>query len=230
MYQHLFFDLDHTLWDFETNASLTLTQLFEDFRLGDLTDCTIPGFLATFHRINYQLWADFDTGRISQATLRESRFRLVFEACGLSKFAQNQEFADLYLQICPTQPHLLPHTQEVLMYLKEKNYRLHILTNGFPDTQTVKLKSGGILHFFENVITSDLAGSRKPDRRMFDMALQTANALPTQSLMTGDTLETDIAGAINAGWDTVFFNPGHKKHRSLPTFEIQSLREMTAFL
>ena len=225
MHSHLFFDLDHTLWDFERNANETLTELFNSFQLEKYSDTPLPFFLNTFQETNHALWHLFNQGIVSQAHLRETRFKMVFEKCGMA-FKQTELFAEIYLETCPRKSHLIPGAEDVLAYLSEKKYPMHIITNGFPDTQFVKLQAGGILHYFENVITSDSSGFRKPDKKIFEFALAKARTHAHTSFMIGDTLETDVTGASQAGMKTVFFNIRNETHKAAPDFEIRELAEL----
>jgi putative hydrolase of the HAD superfamily len=226
---HIFFDLDHTLWDFERNSNETLSELFDSYQLYNYTNISRHDFLAVFQQTNAQLWNDFNAGKITQAELRTRRFPMVFENCGIL-LDKVDDFGETYLKICPTKSHLIPGTMEVLGYLNSKNYPLSIITNGFPDTQYIKMKSGGISHFFEHVFTSENTGFKKPDKRMFEVALAKTKVLAQNSMMIGDTLEADIKGAQNAGMKTVFLNIHEELHTHSPDFEIKKLHELKAIL
>jgi len=227
-YQHIFFDLDHTLWDFERNANETLSELFENYNLKQHSQEPLEVFLQNFHSINNNLWDLYNVGKISQADLRNKRFNLVFK--DFINFDRTQVFADEYLNKTPQKPHLIPFAKEILDYLSKKNYHLHIITNGFSDTQFIKLKSGEIHHYFKNVFTSSISGFKKPEIEMFEYAISQSKANIENSIMIGDTIESDIIGALNAGIDTVFYNPLAKTHNSKPTFEIINLNELKQIL
>ncbi len=227
-YEHIFFDLDHTLWDFERNANETLSELFVKYNLNQFTEEPLEVFLQNFHSINNNLWDLYNIGKISQADLRNKRFNLVFK--DFINFYRPEEFADEYLSKTPQKPHLMPFAIEILDYLSDKNYHLHIITNGFSDTQFIKLKSSKIHHYFKNVFTSCISGFKKPEIEMFEYAISQSKANIENSIMIGDTIESDIIGAKNAGIDTVFYNPFVKPHNSTPTFEIKNLNELKQIL
>jgi len=232
MYKHLFFDLDHTLWDFDKNSHETLAEMHTHFSMQEIVPLT--KLLDTFLKVNLILWEKHNADIIDQHTLRLTRFPLVFEAMGVEMPVSSEELSVMYLDLMPKKPHTLPHAIEVLEYLKPK-YPLHIITNGFPEIQDIKLASAGISHYFDLVITSAQAGCRKPSRGMFDYMVRELQTVPTDCLMIGDNWEADVMGARNAGIDQVFFNP--KMNTALPapdadtkTFYIQSLKELINIL
>lgn len=230
-YKHIFFDLDHTLWDFERNSSEVLLQLYDDHQLKDLGGFSKEDFCAKFRVINHELWSSFNKKKLTRDSLRSNRFNLVLEALGSGNGNMGQMLAEDYMLRCPTMPYIFPFAQEVLHYLKnEKKYALHIITNGFEDVQHVKLTSSRLSHYFQEVITADSAGYQKPDKEIFDYALTKTCCLNEECLMIGDNLEVDIIGAKNARIDQVFFNPLKMSHKETITFEISCLSELLKIL
>ncbi|HAA14231.1 MAG TPA: noncanonical pyrimidine nucleotidase, YjjG family [Cytophagales bacterium] len=229
-YQHLFFDLDHTLWDFDRNSTETLRELYSEFDFEGRYQFSEDRFLNTFLEVNHALWMDYNHGRIDRNHIRTRRFDLVLDALDASATDRPADLGEVYLARCPLKPHTLPHTHDVLDYLQAKGYALHIITNGFSDVQDKKLKAAGLDHYFDVVVTSETNGHKKPSPEIFYFALQSAKADLDNSLMIGDNLETDIAGAQAIAMDQVFFNPRKHYHPHRPTFEISSLDEMKTFL
>lgn len=226
-YKHVFFDLDHTLWDFEKNSSAVLAELYDYHKLIEFASFTKEDFCAKFKEINNMLWSSFNKKQLDKATLRENRFSLVMEALGVKGENISKKLASDYLLRCPTMPHVFPFTQEVLHYLKnEKQYILHIITNGFEDVQHVKLRSAGLSSYFQEVITADVAGCQKPDKAIFSYALSKIQCKEDECIMIGDNLEADIAGARNASIDQVYFNPLRQPHKETITYEICCLSEL----
>lgn len=230
-YKHIFFDLDHTLWDFETNAALVLEQLYHAH---NLEGRGVPSF-KDFHQVymvhNEKLWDRFRKGFITRNDLRSKRFRLTLLDFKIGDEKLCEALSVQFLEELPTQTALFPHAKEVLEYLAAKNYPLHMITNGFEETQLRKMKSSGIDHFFTHVITSESAGSLKPYREIFDFAVTKAAATADSSIMIGDALDIDILGAYNAGIDQVYFNPLVPATGELkPTFVINSLAELKMIL
>lgn len=228
-YQHIFFDLDHTLWDFERCSCETLEELFETYQLSALAPITSARFVETFRNINRNLWTLYSSGQISQQELRKTRFIRILNELNIDDVSVAQRLADEYIYLCPQKPHLLPYAREVLEYLQDK-YVLHIITNGFADIQEVKMQSASITGFFKEIITSEKAGCQKPNRKIFDFALQQTNAHPKHCIMIGDSLDSDIQGAINAEMDHVFFNYEQITHQATPTYEIKCLSELKQLL
>ncbi len=228
-YKHLFFDLDNTLWDFTTNSRETLLELFEKYALEKLGVPSFDFFHEKYVERNIMMWEQYRLNKIDKETLRAKRFEYTFWDMGLDPELVPEGIEHDYVMAGPRRNKLFPHAKETLQYLSLK-YRMHIITNGFEEVQHLKLQSSGIDHFFENVITSDQVGHKKPDVRIFHHALEAASTQAHEVIMIGDGLDVDIAGARNAGWDSVFFNPLNLKHDEQVTYEISSLEGLKAFL
>lgn len=228
-YSCLLFDLDHTLWDYETNAEETLKDLFVRFKLEERGVTSFRYFVETFRRINRDLWDRYDRGLIGQETIRTERFDRVFRDTGIEDSRSALEFSKFYLQELPQKKNLLPEARETLEYLHPR-YPITVVTNGFDEIQSAKIASAGIGHYFRHVVTSQRAGNKKPSRRIFEFALEQTGHAPEQAVMVGDNLQTDIAGAAAAGIDTVFYNPGQTIHSVPVTYEIKSLKELRLML
>jgi putative hydrolase of the HAD superfamily len=229
MYKHVFFDLDRTLWDFETNSYETLCELIEKYKLKEKGIVSIDNFIADYYKINDTLWDEYRKGTVDKETLRYQRFHKAFLKYGIEDEELTVNFGNDYVYLSPLKTNLFSHTIEVLEYLKPK-YELHIITNGFEEVQHIKMKNSGIENYFSEIITSERAGFKKPDKRIFDFSMQLTNAFPAHSLMIGDSLEADIIGAKNAGLHQVFFNNHNQTHQEDVTYEIKSLKELFNFL
>jgi putative hydrolase of the HAD superfamily len=230
-YKHIFFDLDHTLWDHDTNSKLALEEVFHQYDLTRLGMVSPTVFYQKFTEINHQLWDDYEQGKIQQPELRHQRFRLIFSALGCNEHSQCDEISDTYIAISVKKPNLLPNAKAVLDYLHPK-YPMHIITNGFIEVQDIKMISGGIKHYFGEIITSQNSGFKKPDVGIFEYALKLINADPADCIMIGDSFPSDIVGATKAGIDAVFFNPESRKQSiSLtPKHEVKDLAELMDIL
>ncbi|PJJ47715.1 YjjG family noncanonical pyrimidine nucleotidase [Hymenobacter chitinivorans] len=228
-YRHLFFDLDHTLWDFEKNADETLRTLFERHNLGRFGTFTVDQFIDRYRDVNHALWRLYQNNKITQQQLRSIRFVRTLTKLGVDEadvpFNISQQFTDLL----PQKSAVFPFTHEVLDYLQGK-YTMHLITNGFKDIQHLKLTSSNLTDYFQEVITSECSGYLKPDARMFRHALARTGATAAESLMIGDNLECDVLGAYNAGIDQVYFNPEKRRHFASTTYEISCLSELRDIL
>ncbi len=229
-YKHLFFDLDHTLWDFETNAKNTMNHLYEQFSLKNIGIHDFDLFYAQYSIHNQKLWQRYHNGFIKSEELRWKRIwhALLDFKIGDEKLAK--EMSVQFLDMLPNRTALFPYTIEILQYLKNKQYRLHLITNGFEDVQHNKLKYSGLTDFFEAVITSEGSNSLKPNKEIFEFALNKTGASTKESLMIGDNLEADIAGAMNAGIDQVFVNHTNETTDLKPTYIIYELKELENIL
>ncbi|QRR03051.1 YjjG family noncanonical pyrimidine nucleotidase [Dyadobacter sandarakinus] len=229
-YEHLFFDLDHTLWDFDKNSSESLEEIFHSQTLHQHGVHSCDDFISSFLKINAKLWNDFDTGQIHHTYIRQNRFRLVFESLGLACPDNHLEIGELYLQTLPDKKHLLEGASQVLDYVTAAGYKLHIITNGFNEVQARKLSGSEISHYFEHVITFENAQAKKPDPRIFEYALSVSGAKAGNSLMIGDNWIADVMGAKQAGLDTVYYNPAGLTFDQTPTYDIRKLDELLLIL
>jgi putative hydrolase of the HAD superfamily len=229
-YKHIFFDLDDTLWDFRTNSGESLRAMFHKYELDKTAGISsVEEFILKYQERNIMMWEQYRLGAIDKTELRSKRFELTFWDMGIDTSLVPPGISEDYLVHMATRNNLFPHTREILGYLSAK-YSLSIITNGFPDVQYNKLKSTDLSNFFSGVFTSEGVGHRKPDVNIFLHALQSIGAKAEESLMIGDGLDVDIAGARNAGIDQVFFNPLKTSHTHEVTYEIHSLLELKNFL
>lgn len=229
-YKHLFFDLDHTLWDFDANAKATLQQLHIDLNLVDKGVHDFDLFYKNYLVHNEKLWERYRSGYIKQEELRIKRMWLTLLDFKVANEALARQLSELFLQLLPTRTILFPDTKEVLQYLKDKSYQLHLITNGFESIQHGKLKSSGLTGFFSQVITSEGSNSLKPQKEIFDYALMKTGANVNESIMIGDSIEVDIAGAIAAGMDQVHVNYNSAEQSLRPTYTITALNQLKEFL
>jgi putative hydrolase of the HAD superfamily len=225
-YQHLFFDLDHTLWDFEANSRKTLTDIYEELALHTRGINDFDLFHKNYLVHNDKLWARYRNGYIKVDELRWKRMWLTLLDFKIGDEKLARLMGDRFLDLLPSRNLLFPHTIEILEYLTGKGYQLHLITNGFEKTQHSKLKNSGIDKYFKEVITSEGSNSLKPHKEIFDYAFKRARALPQHSIMLGDSIEVDIQGAINAGIDQVFVNHINASPDLKPTYTVHSLREL----
>ncbi|MAH82322.1 MAG: noncanonical pyrimidine nucleotidase, YjjG family [Flavobacteriaceae bacterium] len=207
----IFFDVDHTLWDFEKNSALTFNKILDqyDFPFSN------KEFLDIYIPINKKYWDDYSKSKISKENLKIGRLKKTFTELRF-KYSEKLiiEISDLYIKNLPKQTFLFNGVLDILKYLKPK-YKLHIITNGFEYVQQKKLEFSGIRHFFDKIINSENAGAKKPSNKIFNYALKLTNQKSGNCLMIGDNFEADIMGAINIGMNAIHFNstgePYHNK-------------------
>ena len=229
-YKDLFFDLDHTLWDFETNSKETIQELYTTHRLADLGIVDFDGFYSTYSAHNHRLWDRYTKGFIKQEELRWKRVYLSLLDFKVANEPLAKEMSQAYLEILPNKKHLFPYTIEILDYLKEKDYKMHLITNGFESVQFKKIKNSGLQDYFIEVITSEASNSLKPQKEIFEYALKYANASVEKSIMIGDNEFADIQGGINMGMDTVFVNHIQAIPTIPATYTITHLKELETIL
>jgi len=232
-YRHLFFDLDNTLYDFDVNAFLALKETFTQLGLIELLP-SFEKFFTVYTTINNELWALYREKKIIKDVLRELRFQRSLSEFGVIPPIPYAEIDDLYLKLMPAQTNLFPETIEVLTELKRRGYTLHIITNGFKEVQSEKLVNTGLGKFITNVFISENIKAPKPSKEIFEYSIKSSNARKKESLMIGDSWESDIIGAKNFGIDQVFFNPSKQVvdtgKYGKPTFLIDELIQLLDIL
>ena len=229
-YKYLFFDLDHTLWDFDANARATLQQLYRELNLEQRGVKDFEVFHKNYLLHNHKLWARYRNGYIRQEELRLKRMSLTLLDFQIADEALTHQLSEKFIELLPSSTLLFPDTILVLEYLTKKQYQIYLITNGFELTQQNKLKNAGLSPYFKEVITSESSNSLKPHREIYEYALQKTGATIKESLMIGDSIEVDIAGALNVGMDQVHVNYQGVAQELKPTYTISALSELKNFL
>ncbi|HEX4851086.1 MAG TPA: YjjG family noncanonical pyrimidine nucleotidase [Puia sp.] len=225
-YRHLFFDLDHTLWDFDANSRETLRELHEkmDLRTRGVHDFDL--FHKSYLVNNEKLWDRYRKGFVKVEELRWKRMWLTLLEFKIGDETLAREMGNLFLDLLPTRKLLFPYAKEILDYLRNKQYQLHLITNGFEKTQYTKLQTAGLQEYFLEIITSEGSNSLKPNKEIFDYAFSKTGASKEESIMIGDSVDVDIQGAINAGIDQVYVNHLNIEPTIQPTYTVYSLKEL----
>ena len=199
---HVFFDLDHTLWDFEKNSALAIETIFNKYGI----NVDLQLFLFHYVPINIKYWEWYRVDKITQLELRLGRLKDTFQLVNYEIDDDKIIFlSEEYIEYLPKFNHLFDGAIEILDYLKPK-YNLHIITNGFQEIQDNKLKNSNIDHYFTTITNSEMAGVKKPNPKIFDYAITEANASKTNSIMIGDCIDADVNGALNFGMQAILFN------------------------
>lgn len=229
-YKDLFFDLDHTLWDFELNSKETMQELYINHNIAALGITDFDAFFNSYTAHNHRLWDRYAKGFIKQEELRWKRIYLSLLDFKIANEPLSRAMSVEFLQILPTKKKLFPHTIEILNYLKGKDYNMHLITNGFESVQFQKIQNAKIAHYFTKVITSEASNSLKPNKEIFEYALKSSNATLSKSIMIGDNETADIQGGINIGMDTIFVNHLNVAPTLPATYTITHLKELEAIL
>lgn len=223
--EHIFFDLDHTLWDFDRNSALAFREIFRK----QCIEIDLDDFLQVYKPINFKYWELYRNNSVSKEALRYGRLKesfdsLRFEACDTTI----NTIAEDYIEYLPNNNHLLEGSIEILDHLS-KTYKLHIITNGFEEVQQRKMINSGIFDFFQTITTSEEAGVKKPHPQIFEKALQKSEASPRKSVMIGDNLEADIIGASQFGLHAIYLDPNDLvSQNKFP--QIKKLKELLNYL
>jgi len=225
-YKDLFFDLDHTIWDFELNSKETLWDLHLKYELEAKGIHDFDEFYSKYSVHNHRLWDRYTKGFIKQEELRWKRIYLSLLDFKIADETLSKEISVDYLTILPNKKNLFPYTIEILEYLKNKDYTMHLITNGFESVQFKKIKNSNLADYFTQVITSEASNSLKPNKEIFEYALKVSNANVETSIMIGDNEDADIQGAINAGMDSIFVNHLQIQPTIPATHTITHLKEL----
>ena len=228
-YKAVFFDLDHTLWDFDLNSYETLNDLFNHHLLKEKGIDDFVKFVEIYRNVNHQMWDDYHKNLITKAELRTGRFKRTLNTFRIEDDSLAEVLSSRYLEICPMKKNLFPDALTVLDYLHQ-NYSLHIITNGFKEVQYLKIKNSGLEKYFAQIHISEEIGFKKPQSEIFDYAVSQAKTVHENCIMIGDNLDTDIDGAINAGIDHIYFNPEKLTTPKKVTRQISRLEELLQIL
>ncbi len=229
-YKDLFFDLDHTIWDFELNSKETIQELFDTYELRNIGILDFDAYFTQYSMHNHRLWDRYTKGFIKQEELRWKRIYLSLLDFKIADEKLAKQMSIDYLDILPNKTNLFPYTIEILDYLKNKEYKMHLITNGFETVQFKKIQNSNLESYFIEVITSEASHSLKPHKAIFEYALDKTNANVESSIMIGDNESADIQGGINIGMDTIFVNHINAVPTIPATYTITHLKQLEDIL
>ncbi|MDO6599550.1 YjjG family noncanonical pyrimidine nucleotidase [Tenacibaculum sp. 1_MG-2023] len=224
--KHVFFDLDHTLWDFDKNSELTFQEVFQELEIS----IKVNDFLEVYMPINLNYWRLFREEKVSKSKLRYGRLKDSFNALEFTiSDGKINKIADLYIEYLPNYNYLLEGTLDLLDYLKSK-YKMHIITNGFDEVQHLKIKKSGLNSYFDKIITSESVGVKKPNPKIFEFALNQANTIPQESIMIGDSYDADVIGALEFGMMAIHCNFKAAENKIGGILSVNSLEQIKDYL
>jgi putative hydrolase of the HAD superfamily len=227
-YEHVFFDLDRTLWHFDENSKKVLMDIYCQFDLNQWIQ-SAQEFVKRYQIINEDLWRLYRNNKVSKEELRWRRFDETLLFFSVKDRALATDIGEYYIEHSPRQTQLFPHTIEVLDYLSSK-YQLHIITNGFEEVQHIKLSASGLLKYFDVIVLSEKVGVKKPHPFIFKKALSSSGANVENSIMIGDDWYADIYGAQRVNMDNIYFNYTKEEHANPIDKEINCLSELYEIL
>ena len=225
-YQHIFFDLDNTLWDFDRSSILAFDKIFEIFNLINYGIPSAKDFHKTYFDHNNRLWDLYRKGIIDKDFLKIERFRLPLNDYGIADEKLASDLGESYTDYAARLVALVPNTMEVLNYLKEKNYKIHLITNGFLEVQSIKMQASGLDKMIDSSFVSEVVGFKKPDHRIFHHAMKEVGGNIENSVMIGDDLSVDIIPAKEIGMTHIYFNRKKISHNEKLDYEIYDLIEI----
>ncbi len=228
--RHIFFDLDNTLWDHRNNAYLTLKEIYKRENVQEKYNLGFEDFHREYFTINERLWAQIRDGEIDKEYLRKHRFYDSFLFFGIDDFDLAQVFEQNFLDEILNYNDLVEGAFELLEYLSEKGYTLHILSNGFKEVTYRKCELSGIQNYFKTITSADELNVRKPQPEIYEYALKKANAKKEESIMIGDDWIADVEGALSFGIDAVFFDVFKDNFGNDEVKVIRELKELQKFL
>ena len=223
--KHIFFDLDHTLWDFDKNSHQALVDIYAELKLGEQIS-SFDRFIKKYREINQRYWNLYRQNKVTKEQVRDGRFK---DTLTFFKFNNANELGDemsrLYIKTSPFKTNLFPHTHDILSKLKAK-YKLHIITNGFVEVQHIKLDNSNLSQYFDVVVCSEETGHKKPHKDVFNLAMKLAKTTAIESVMIGDSYEADVIGGLKAGMKAIWFNPDNQQSKK-ELIQIQCLSELS---
>lgn len=231
-YRNIFIDLDDTIWDFTANSHVALEVMYRDLDIASIYP-DYEEFWKKYYAKNSELWALYHHGKIDKDFLVVERYAHLLRSVGYADpdNIMAARMNQYYLDRLAEQTQLVPHAIELLQYLQQRGYNLYILSNGFIEVQQRKLQSAGIAQYFSRIVLSDEIGITKPDRRLFDYALQVTDSHADDTLLIGDNYDADILGAMNAGWGQIYFDRNHRGITAeQPQYTIDSLDKVMQIL
>ena len=233
-YKDLFIDFDDTLYDTHGNAVIALSETFECFRLDRYFEDP-QVFYDAYWTANIDLWTQYAKGEITRDYLIVERFRRPLSVGKGIEITKELclEISDRFLDFCATKPGVIDGAHDLMDYLRQKGYRMHMCSNGFHEVQYKKLDACGLHKYFDTIILSEDAGVNKPSKTYFDYALNMSGASRETTLMIGDNLQSDILGALNADLDAMLFNRWQVPSEEFPknlTFVVDNLRDIKTIL
>lgn len=221
----VFFDLDHTLWDFDKNSEMAFDKIFRE----KYPSINTTSFVEIYAPINQACWKLYQVDLLSHEELRYKRLKDSFDALNYSISDEEiHQMSEDYIAFLPENNRLFEGATEILDYLSEK-YKLHIITNGFSEVQYKKIRNSGLSDYFSTVTNSEMAGVKKPNPKIYEYALSISNASKSTSVMIGDCIDADVRGALDFGIEAIYFNP-EKKEVSLSVPTITKLVELKQLL
>ncbi|MFT7229574.1 MAG: putative hydrolase of the HAD superfamily [Bacteroidia bacterium] len=225
MPKNIFFDLDHTIWDFDANAEETLRELYQIYQIRFLSHRSEQDFLDIYVRNNNEMWKLYRQNKITKDVLRSKRFVDTFREMEVDEEEIPHNIWEKYLEICPTKTILMPGARETLDYLAGK-YVLHLITNGFAEVQRRKLVHSDLGKYFQSLTISEEVGVQKPHPLVFETALKNAKSSLKTSHYVGDNLEADIKGAIGSGWKAYWLTQDDSGYQHPDCHSFKDLREL----
>ena len=225
-YKHIFFDLDNTLWDFDKSSMLAFEKVFEEFNLINYGIPSAKEFHKTYFVYNNQLWEQYRQGKIDKEFLKNERFRLPLNDYGIYDESLAHNLGESYTDYAARLVALVPNTIEILTYLKEKNYKTHLITNGFLEVQSIKMLASELDKYIDKTFVSEVVGYKKPDHRIFYHAMKEVGGTTENCVMIGDDLSVDILPAKEIGMHHIYFNRKQIPHNETLECEIRDLIEI----
>lgn len=192
-------DADETILDFPRSSRESLRYAMREMGLP-----YEDGTFSLYKEVNDGVWREYEQGILTKKQLMQVRFVRFLERSGLC--ADAEKLNGIYFDKLSHTGYLLDGAREFLCALKERG-RIFLITNGTPAAQYGRLESVGLRDFFDGVYISDEIGYAKPDRRFFEYVLCDAGVADKDCVVIGDSLSSDIAGAVNAGLLSIWYNP-----------------------
>jgi putative hydrolase of the HAD superfamily len=228
---HIFFDLDHTLWDTDKNAKESLQEIHKEIKIQDNYNVPFELFHDIYQKHNDILWKKYAKHEVTKAEVRINRFKYTLEELNIFDENINEFFASNFVSRTPLKKNLIDGAMELMESIKNR-YTLSIITNGFKEVQYIKMEESGLSKYFDHIFISEEVGFNKPSLDIFNHAMKISGAgIADNCLMIGDSLEADIYGAISAGMKAIYYSTENKIDESKNNFiTVNSLNQIINIL
>lgn len=220
-YDTILFDADMTLWDFEASEKCALADVTRSLGVEPTEEME-----RYYHQVNGELWHQFDLKQVTREELTYRRYADYLAYLGVE--GDPAEVNLRYERALGEYSIMLPGAEDMCRTLAQ-HCTLYIITNGLHTAQTGRFDKSPIKPYIRQMFISQDMGCQKPEREYFDKVFAAIGPVDKRrTVIVGDSLTSDIRGGLNAGLDTIWYNPGHKPaDPSIPaTYTVDSMDEI----
>lgn len=197
----IYFDLDDTLLDHKKAEQKGLADVYQHFDV--FTDISLKTLLNVYHLINKGLWEEYGKGEIDRFILQRRRFEETLSRLGIDT-ALLEQIGNAYMDNYRNHWEWIDGAKNAFDSIRAK-YPVGIITNGFAETQWMKIDQFGFRETASQIVISEEIGVMKPHPKIFDYSTQLVGVERSEILYVGDSLTSDVMGGKEAGWQVAWY-------------------------